>query len=96
MKKTFDNIEDVREYIGEQEKELENLRWYADVFELIEEQKKLTLGYWNSDKQEYQQYTAADVMQGVTEDGHNIWMTIDEYSAKHDAFKRALTAILNI
>ena len=96
MKKTFDNIEDVREFIGEQEKELENLRWYAEVFERIEEQKKITLGYWNSDKQEYQLYTVDEVLKGETEDGHTIWLTIDEYSAKHDAFKRALMAILNI
>lgn len=96
MKKTFDNIEDVQQYLSEQEKELENLRWYAEVFERIEEQMKITLGYWNSDKQEYQQYTANEVLKGETEDGHSIWLTIDEYSAKHDAYKRALMAILNI
>ena len=96
MKKSFENIEDVRAYIETTEKELEELRYCIALFESLERTKRQELGYWNSDIGEYTEYSVQEVLNGEREDGSHVWMTIDEYTAKHDAFKRAMTAILNI
>ena len=96
MKKSFENIEDVWSYIKTTEKELEELRYCISLYERIEDLKRSEIGYWNSEKGEYVEYSVEEIMNGEREDGGTIWMNLDEYTAKHDAFKRALTAIINI
>ena len=90
----FNSIEEMKTFYNQMQADLEMLEERIKIVEHTTTAMLSDIGYWNSDKGEYVEYTIDEIRKGEREDGGNVWISEERYNLLKKAWTDAIALLM--